>query len=44
MDAVQWAFGLLVWWLPQLLLGVLFLTELGPSAFLAKTMPSRHTS
>ena len=25
MDAVQWALGLLVWWLPQLLLGVLFL-------------------
>lgn len=25
MDADQWALGLLVWWLPQLLLGVLFL-------------------
>ncbi len=29
--------------LPQLLLGV-HLTGLGPSAFLTKTMPSRHTS
>jgi len=44
MDAVQWTLGLLVWWLPQLLLGVLFLKGLRPSAFLAKTMPSRHTS
>jgi len=25
MSAVQWALGFLVWWLPQLLLGVLFL-------------------
>ena len=34
-DAAQWTFGLLMWWLPQLLLGVLFLKGLRPSAFLA---------
>ena len=39
MDAVQWAFGLLVWWLPQLLLGVLFLKGPRPSAFLALHIP-----
>jgi hypothetical protein len=39
MDAVQWAVGLLVWWLPQLLLGVLFMKGWRPSAFLTLHIP-----